>query len=196
MEQSSKANTIAISALVPVMVGVNLVIGQLVSFLKLPLYLDSIGIIVTAVLAGPMWGALVGTLTAIIGGLVINPTLPWYVGTGFLIGVTAGLLARWKWFTRAWKVVVSGIIIGLVAALASAPITAYLFGGITFSGVDVITAFLRATGQSLITAAFLSGIASDPVDKVIASIIAWTVLRGLPRRVLVRYPSSSARVGT
>ena len=39
--------------------------------LKLPLYLDSIGIVVAAIFLGVWWGALVGILTALIGTFII-----------------------------------------------------------------------------------------------------------------------------
>ena len=48
--------------LMPVGVAINIVGGQLVNFLKLPLHLDAIGTILVACIAGPWVGALTGIL--------------------------------------------------------------------------------------------------------------------------------------
>ena len=45
-------------ALIPLAIVVNIVIGQLIVILKLPVYLDSIGTVVCRCLAGPLAGAL------------------------------------------------------------------------------------------------------------------------------------------
>ena len=46
--------------LIPIAVGINLIGGTLASTLKLPLFLDMIGTILSAALAGPWVAALVG----------------------------------------------------------------------------------------------------------------------------------------
>ena len=51
--------------LIPIAVGINLIGGTLASTLKLPLFLDMIGTILSAALAGPWVAALVGFLTNI-----------------------------------------------------------------------------------------------------------------------------------
>jgi energy-coupling factor transport system substrate-specific component len=53
--------------LIPVAIAINVVIGQIVVLLKLPVYLDSIGTVLVGVLAGPWAGALTGTLSNTFG---------------------------------------------------------------------------------------------------------------------------------
>ena len=48
--------------MIPVAIAINIVIGQLIYALKLPLYLDSIGTVLVGVLVGPWAGALTGFL--------------------------------------------------------------------------------------------------------------------------------------
>jgi energy-coupling factor transport system substrate-specific component len=59
--------------LIPVAIAINVVIGQIVVFLRLPVYLDSIGTVLVAVLAGPWAGALTGTLPISFGAWPLTP---------------------------------------------------------------------------------------------------------------------------
>jgi hypothetical protein len=59
--------------LIPVAIAINVVIGQIVLLLRLPLYLDSIGTVLVGMLCGPWAGALTGALSNIIWGLAIDP---------------------------------------------------------------------------------------------------------------------------
>ena len=49
--------------LIPVAIAINIVIGQVVIWLRLPVYLDSIGTVFVGVLCGPWAGALTGALS-------------------------------------------------------------------------------------------------------------------------------------
>lgn len=59
--------------LIPVAIAINIVMGQIVVILKLPIYLDSIGTVLVAVIGGPWAGALTGALSNTIWGLLIDP---------------------------------------------------------------------------------------------------------------------------
>lgn len=82
-------------ALMPVAIAINIVLGVTVQqYLKLPIYLDSIGTILVGVLAGPIPGALTGVLSnliwqyaPVIGGGTIGP----FAITAGVIGLLAGI---------------------------------------------------------------------------------------------------------
>ena len=64
--------------LIPIAIGINIAVGQIVLVLKLPVFLDSIGTVMVAALCGPWAGALTGALSNIIWGVAIDPgALPW-----------------------------------------------------------------------------------------------------------------------
>ena len=88
----------------------------------------------------------------------------------------------------------AGLITGAVAAVVSAPIAAYVFGGVTGSGADVLVALFRAGGSSLYAAVLQQGLLSDPLDKMITCFVVYLVLAGLPRRQLLRYPNGDRLV--
>jgi energy-coupling factor transport system substrate-specific component len=87
----------------------------------------------------------------------------------------------------AW-VAVAGAITGIVAAFVSAPIAAYVFGGVTGSGTDVLVAALRQGGADVFNASLGQGLFSDPIDKTITSFVVFIVLASLSRRVIARFP--------
>jgi hypothetical protein len=80
--------------LMPVAIAINIVLGVVVQqYLKLPIYLDSIGTILVGVLAGPLAGAATGILSnliwqyaPVIGGGTIGP----FAITAGVIGLLAG----------------------------------------------------------------------------------------------------------
>jgi hypothetical protein len=85
-------------------------------------------------------------------------------------------------------VAVAGAATGIVAAIVSAPISAYVFGGVTGSGTDVLVAALRQGGADVLKASLGQGLFSDPIDKTITSFVVFIVLSSLSRRVVARYP--------
>jgi energy-coupling factor transport system substrate-specific component len=97
--------------LIPVAIAINIVIGQIVFVLKLPVFLDSIGTVLVGALAGPWAGALTGALTNIVWGLLINPDLLPWTPVAMVIGAVAGICSILGLFKSWWKVVISGLII-------------------------------------------------------------------------------------
>ena len=105
--------------LIPIAIAINIAIGQIVLLLKLPVFLDSIGTVLVAVLCGPWAGALTGALSNVIWGIAIDPgALPWWP-VAAMIGYMAGRMAGWGFFKSWWKVVVTGFVVALTAAIVS-----------------------------------------------------------------------------
>jgi energy-coupling factor transport system substrate-specific component len=174
--------------LIPVAIAINIAIGQIVVLLKLPVYLDSIGTVLVAALCGPWAGALTGALSNTIWGLAIDPNaLPWWP-VAFFIGLVAGFCAKAGLFKSWWKVVVTGFLVALTAATASTPIAVYLYGGITASGSSFITAYLLQTGQGVLQAVFSTNFLVEPVDKITTAMLAFSIIQGLSRRFIARFP--------
>ncbi|MEK7324571.1 MAG: ECF transporter S component [Chloroflexota bacterium] len=175
--------------MIPVAIAINIAVGQTIYTLKVPLYVDSIGTILVGVLAGPWAGALTGLLSNLIWGLSgLNVTYAPYAAVAAVIGLLAGLFGELGWLKQWWKVILAGIITGLAAAAISAPITAYVFGGVTGSGTDVIQAMLQNAGLAVLPASFGQGVSSDPLDKTITYLIVWLIVRALPERFMARFP--------
>lgn len=75
-----------------------------------------------------------------------------------------------------------GLITGIVAAIISAPTAAYVFGGVTGAGTDLLVAAFRASGAGILSSVMAQGAVSDPFDKMLSFMIVWLILRSLPAR--------------
>lgn len=175
-------------AMIPVAIALNIVVGQLVSILGLPVYLDSIGTVLVAALAGPAAGVVTGILTNVIWGLTLSPIALPFAVVQVVIGVMAGYAARYGMFRRFYLAPIAGAVTGVVAAVISAPISAFIFGGATGGGTGALVGAFQAMGQSLLGATTLQGLLSDPLDKAITFTIVVIILAALPSRFLQRFP--------
>jgi energy-coupling factor transport system substrate-specific component len=183
---SSLTPTTAALALVPLGVLLNLGIGTIVHLLKLPLFVDAVGTILVTVLIGWRWGAVAGVLSFLIGGVLTNPVLPWFAGTQAVIAIVAGIMAAKGWFRSIPKTLVTGIIIGISAAIVSAPVIISLFGGITGSGSGFLTSFLLASGKKMLDSVILTGLSCEPIDKTLQCLLVYWLCRTLPLRFRIK----------
>ncbi|MEX2143681.1 MAG: hypothetical protein WD740_03730 [Anaerolineales bacterium] len=172
--------------LMAVAIALNIAVGTLILGLKVPLYLDSIGTVLVGVLVGPWAGAVTGFLANIIWVFFGNPVYAPFAGVAAIIGVLAAVFAHIGWFKIWWRAAVAGIIVGFVAAIISAPIAAYVFGGTLGAGTDAIVALFRGAGLDALGANMAQGITSDPIDKMITFFVVWAVLQALPQRFKAR----------
>lgn len=202
MRQSTTSPEVASSAWLPLAVlciGVNVALGTIVNLVKAPVYLDAAGTIAFALLVrgsgigGFLWTAAVGALSFVVSGLLFNPVLFWFVPTQIAIAAYSYYIAapwlgprldapRLKAATYV-RIVLLGLGLGVVAGIVSAPIIAFVFGGITGAGASVITALLLKAGETLFTSVLASGIASEPLDKLIQLSLAVAMVRATPGRV-------------
>jgi hypothetical protein len=142
--------------LMPVAIALNIVLGTVVaSALKVPIYLDSIGTILVAALAGPLAGAVTGFLANVIWTYLAPPpfgspfAVPFAV-VAVVVGLMAGTFARWGWLrprphSSGRRLLVGGAVsIGAVVVMAIISLRAWLAaadgGGLAPESDD--TAFL------------------------------------------------------
>ena len=175
------------TSLVIAFTALNLTIGGLVAWLRLPIYLDSTGIVLASLLLGWRAGVSCAVLTCLVGFFVVNPFLPYFTGTAIVIALVVDQLRRWNMYRSTVLTFVSALILACAAALTSAPVAAFVFGGVTTSGSDLITAFFLATKRSLLDSVMLSQFTSEPVDKTIVTFVAVSVIRALPKSFLAQH---------
>ncbi len=174
--------------LIAVAIVLNIVVGQLVSLLKLPIFLDSIGTVLVGVLAGPWAGGLTGLLTNLIWGVISSPVAAAFAPVAMVIGIAAGLCARYGLFRTWWLAIISGVIITVFNSIVAVPIRLYMFGGITGSGADFFTAYMLALGNDLFGSVVVMVFTSNLLDKVVTALIAWGVVKAMPERTTARFP--------
>ena len=174
------------TSLVLAFVALNLTVGGLVSWLKLPVYLDSLGIVMATILMGWRYGVACAVLTCLLG-FFSRPYLPFYTGTSIAIALTVEFVRRRNMYRNLGYAIIAGLILAVIAALCSAPVTTIVFGGVTASGSDLVTAFFRGTGRTLMQSVLISGLSSEPVDKTLVTLVAFFSLRGLPERFISNF---------
>lgn len=174
-------------------IALNIGLGYLVQqVLLLPLYMDSVGTVIVGALLGPLAGALTGAASNLLWGLALDhrEIMPYAITAAF-IGWAAAFSAQNGAFTRWYKAIGAGILTGIASAIISAPITAYVFGGITEAGTDYVVSLIQQSGANVLQAATVQGFISDPVDKAVAFFVAWAALLVLRRY----FPAPPARRG-
>lgn len=171
--------------LIPVAVGINYVGKLFASALKLPLWLDSIGTILSGMLAGPWVGAISGAVNNIIFGITADPISFWYLVTSIAIGMVVGYFAYTGWINTFGRAVGLGLVVALVAAIVSTPINVILWEGTTGNvWGDALYTALMGSGWPVWLASFVDELVVDLLDKVASVVISFLIFRSLPKRLI------------
>ena len=160
---------------------VNIAVGRLVrEVLHWPLWLDSIGTVLVGALLGPLAGAATGAATNLLVTIFADnrAALPFAITAAF-IGWAAGYAGQLGAFQRLWSAALTGLVVGIGAALISAPIATYAFGGLTDTGFAYLRPWLDATGATIFQLTTIQGLISDPLDKLISFVVAWLLWQPL-----------------
>ncbi len=187
--------------LIALSAALNLALGTVMYTIKVPLYVDMVGTLLCALIlaATPKrafaCSAVAGVVSFWLGGLV-NPYLPWFsmtvvtvaALTSFFTGRYATRLREQPMNLKLISMIVGfGVLTGVVAAAVSAPVVAYLFGGVTGSGTALLVAFFLKTGNQLLKATLFSGFTAEPVDKTLQLLLAVLLFRATPVSFIDRF---------
>lgn len=187
-EQLKKDFNTAALVMIPLAIGINIVGQFFTQSLRLPLWLNVIGSIIAGVVAGPWVGFVTGILTNVVAAFTIEgPTALAFAIVNGAHGLVAGLMASKGWYRTLWKSAVSGFVGELVQVPIATPIAVLMFGGITTGASSMFTAFFMATGKGIWESVILGGIFIDGADKVLSAIIAFLIIKALPKRTLFRF---------
>jgi len=111
------ARTIAI---IPAALVLNIVIGQIVGSVGIPLYLDSVGTVLVAGLAGPIAGLATGTLSSIVWGLFNPAALP-FAAVSAMVGLLSGVMIAKGMLRNIPLTITAGAVLGSPEAAAVCP---------------------------------------------------------------------------
>lgn len=183
MKGIKKDFTLIAILLIPIGVAVNVVAGELVELLKIPLFLNQIGTMIVAMIAGPWVGAVTGGVSKLIFG-IFNPTQLAFMPVSMASGIVVGLLAKKGMTTKVWKVMITGFIVAIVAILIATPTTVIVFGGASGTGSDALTAIVLASGKEIWTAVFTQKIFVESIDKILSILVAYMIVRKMSDQYL------------
>lgn len=149
---------------------------------ELPLFLDSIGTILTAITIGPWFGAFTGFISMVIAGLSENPVaIPFGITNG-AVGIAAGFICMMRGFKDYRTPLFTAMILAVISLALSTPLSVFLFGGYTGGRLDFFHAFLIGEGFSSFFSAFLVRTPAELADKLISTYLVWIILRLMPGR--------------
>lgn len=192
-DSNSQKERMLVITFIPIAIAINVGIGALVKAFGLPLYLDSIGTIFATLLLGWKRGAIVGVLGFIITSLVINPFAIYFILTQVAIAVFVHLMAKRGWYKNLLRVIGLGLLLGVLAAIVSAPVIVYVFQGATGNGAALVTSIFAKLGNQILESVLLSGISIEPIDKTIQTVIVFIVLKYVPKILLEPFKSGSLK---
>jgi energy-coupling factor transport system substrate-specific component len=185
-------NTLAL-LLIPIGISINYAGGLIVKTLQLPLFLDTIGTLIVAVIAGPWVGGLTGLLNNIIFGLTINPVSIPYGIVNLAIGLGAGFMAHAGWFEKPERVFFAGLVVVALAVGFSVPINVLLFGGAAHGSAGIISGYLIAIGTGLWKTVFAVSIFRELGDKLLSVFVVYGIYKLLPVSYLTKFPGYTRR---
>lgn len=159
----------------------NLTGSALQSFFDLPIFLDTIGTMFTAIMIGPWIGGLVGLMTNTFEGVFYSSLSVPFGLVNFGVGIVTGyFVIYFKGYHKLWIPLVIGSVIALLAPLMAAPIATYLFGGITAHGVDKFVIALMESGYSMLSSAFWGRIPYSFIDKIMTAYLVFFLVKYWP----------------
>lgn len=173
-------------SMIPVALVLNIVVGQIIGSVGIPLYLDSTGTVLVAALAGPWAGIATGVLSSLVWS-AFNPSALPFAATSAAVGGLAGLAIKHGALKNIATVLLSGAVIGIVVGMLAAPVAAFVYGGTAGVGTGAVVLLLREMGHSLLQSVTLQSFISDPLDKALVMLLVWLVLKSLPKRTLAAF---------
>lgn len=168
---------------IPLCIGINFGGHALVVYLKLPLFLDSAGTILSGVVAGPWVGGSVGFLSNLLTSNTFEPIAALYSIVSFAVGFAAGLSRYLNWQRRASGWILLWAVCVAISSVVSTPINLLINDG--HSGVqlgDSLFAWLVGAHVPSALAAFIGEAAIDLPDKAISAVAALLIAQALARQ--------------
>lgn len=163
--------------LIALAIVINIVGSYIALVLHLPIYLDSMGTIMTAILLGPFYGLFPGVLSALITGMTSDIYALYYMPVGIVLGVMTGFVFQKN---KSNKLFVKSFCISVPASLISACITAIVFGGITSSGSTMLVQLLAKTPLGLTLSCLIVQFFTDYFDRLLSLWLVFSVIKKLP----------------
>src|SRR3954463_11369844 len=98
--RSDAVDLTRVSVLSAVCIALNIGLNKIAVVLALPVFMDTVGTILSGALVPLPFAVLVGVVSNLIGGVITHPAIPFYIGTQAVIAVMAVFAFRKGWFNQ------------------------------------------------------------------------------------------------
>ena len=170
-------------------IALNLLLGRLAVLARIPLYLDSVGTVLTAVLGGYLPGMMVGFLSNLLLSIVNGDELTVYYGViSVLIAAVAASLSRRDWYRTLGKTLLSAPLLALVGGCIGSLLTFALYQ-LDFGeelSASLAHFFYNNGLRSVFWAQMAGDVVIDLADKLAVVLIVFALLRLIPSGVQKR----------
>lgn len=163
-------------------VALNYIGSNIALLLRLPIYLDTMGTMLTATLFGPIAGIMTGALSALLSGMTTDLFSLYYGPIQLIVGWMTGWLMYNRIQNEGKWVPLKALGISIAGSIAASGITIYLFGGITSAGSSIFVQLLHGTGLNLTASVVIVQFLTDYVDRLITLSIVVTFVHALLKR--------------
>ena len=162
----------------------NVVPAQLAIALGVPLYLDCLGTVLTAMLGGYLPAVIVGFGVNAVNG-ISDPVTTYYGVLSILIATISTYLFRRGFFKRIWKLLIVILILSLVGGGLGSIFTYALYGFNFGEGISApfAIAFHDVMHWDRFTSQFLADIVIDVFDKSAIVLLAALIFRFIPKTI-------------
>ncbi|NBA61187.1 ECF transporter S component [Enterococcus mundtii] len=171
-------------------IGINFLGGTIALWLRLPIYLDSIGTIFAGALLGPIPGVLTGLSSSLLSGVTMDMFSLYYSPIQIITGLLAGLILPQKLQAQGLKSRLSLLAwtfaLSAPGTILSSIITIQLFGGITSSGSSAIVQLLYGLGLNQAASVTIVQAATDYLDRLLSVLVVSLVVLKLPNQVVAK----------
>lgn len=173
--------------------GINVLCNKVASVLELPLYLDTIGSIVTAALGGALPGIFVAFCTNLLLGIG-NPESVYFGVLNILIAVAVAFWYQSRHHEKLWSKILLTFILACIGGGLGFVLT-WNFSGFSMEGYDgsLIRFFYENLGWSEMPAQFTATMIWDFIDKAISVAVGMVLIRFLPKTIKLRFPFTGWR---
>ncbi|EOH63779.1 ECF transporter S component [Enterococcus mundtii] len=171
-------------------IGINFLGGTIALWLRLPIYLDSIGTIFAGALLGPIPGILTGLSSSLLSGVTMDMFSLYYSPIQIITGLLAGLILPQKLQAQGLKSKLSlfawTFVLSAPGTILSSIITIQLFGGITSSGSSTIVQLLYGLGLNQAVSVTIVQAVTDYLDRLLSVLVVSLVVLKLPNQVVAK----------
>lgn len=163
---------------------INLFFSNMAIYLNLPLYLDNIGVLLTAAVGGFIPGIIVGYTSNIINSIG-NPTTAYYASITVLNAVAGVWFAQHGWFKKFRTVIITILVFAFFGGVLGSLLTISLYGFSFADGMSgpVVQFVYDHIIQQEFAAQILGDFILDIVDKGLTVAAVLIMLKLLPKRL-------------
>lgn len=172
--------------LIPVLVALDYVMTITMGKSVLPLWLDSIGVLIASCIGGPVFGAVVAVVQTIVELITIGGLVVFVEGTAMLAAaVFFGTYVRLGFFGNLKGVFVGAVAVVFVDTCIRMPANMALFGTFRTNNI-MIKAIIDLLDGTHMAPPFVSAIAfmaADIIDRIVVLLIIYFVVTHIPAKI-------------